>query len=419
MKSTVKRAGRFVSSQRAVQLHVSELQIGMYVSEIDKDWLETPFLMQGFMIESSEHIDQLVQYCEYVWVDKVGDQWVQAEEQAVIEHVSTKKGLIHKVPAQKEHENAGNIYHQSRRITRTIMDDVRLGRAIDTETAKSAVSECVQSILRNADALLWMSKIREQDSYTAEHSLSVCVLAIAFGRYLGMQETELNNLGLCGMLHDVGKMQIPSEVLNKVEKLSNDEWEELQMHAVYGRDLLLSTKDIYGGVVDVAYSHHERVDGGGYPRGLKGSAIPNYARIISIVDAYDAMTADRCYAPAMSTTDALRALYNSRDTQFEGRLVDEFMRMIGLYPPGTIVELVNGQVGLVLATNHKYQHLPRIIIVLGEDKQPTDEKVLNLANIETGRLDKNHFIRKAHIDGEFGLKMRDYQEKGMQFANLS
>ena len=121
--------------------------------------------------------------------------------------------------------------------------------------------------------MLWMSRIREQHNYTVEHSLNVCVLAIAFGRYLGLDELELNQLGLCGMLHDVGKMRIPEEILNKAGDLNDAEWQVMQQHAVFGRDLLVSTPDIYSGAIDVAYSHHERVDGKGYPRGLKLSLI--------------------------------------------------------------------------------------------------------------------------------------------------
>jgi len=416
MKSTVSRAARIVKSQSSIQLHVSELQIGMYVSDLDCDWLETPFLTQGFMIESNEHLALLKEYCETVWVDKVFNSWVKAEEHSTFETVN-KKNLVHQVPAQDEHKNAGGVYQKTRQITKTLMDEVRLGRAIDTEAAKEAVSGCVKSVMQNPDALLWMSKIRDSDEYTAEHSMSVCILAIAFGRHLNMNEQELNDIGLCALLHDVGKMQVPAEILNKPARLTREEWQIMMKHTIHGRDLLLSTSNVLSSAIDVAYSHHERVDGNGYPRGLKGAAIPSYARIIAIVDTYDAITADRCYAPGLSTNEALKILYEARETHFEGRLVDSFMKMIGLYPPGTIVELVNGKVALVLAANQKYQHLPRVIQVLDEGKNIVPEKVLNLADIEKGRLDKDNFIKRAHVDGAFGIRMHDYQQKGIQFAS--
>ena len=418
MKTSVSRAARQVVSQRSINIHVAELQLGMFVSNLDRDWLETPFVTQGFIIETEDHIALLREYCDTVWVDKVFSKWVKAETRTVFESPS-HLSLIHQVPAQDEHENASSIYQKTKQITKTLMDEVRLGHAIDTKSAKEAVSGCVTSVMQNPDALLWMAKMRNSDEYTSEHCMSVCILAIAFGRYLGMNEKELNDLGLCGLLHDVGKIQIPDEILNKPARLTSDEWAVMMRHAAHGRDLLLSTSNILSVAVDVAYAHHERIDGNGYPRGLKGAAIPTYARIIAVVDTYDAVTADRCYAPGMPTTDALRILYESRDTHFDGHLVDSFMKMIGLYPPGTIIELVNGKVALVLASNHKYQHLPRIIQILDEGKNKVPERVINLTDVEKGRLDKNYFIKKAHVDGAFGINMRDYQAKGIQFSRAS
>lgn len=387
----------------------------MFVSRLDCDWANTPFLMQGFLVESQQHIQEVHKYCRTVWVDRVGQDWIRPETQAVFETAS-HKNLIHKIPTQDEHSKALETYRHSRRITKSLLDEVRLGGAIDTEAAKESVSACVQSILRNPDAMLWMSRVREQHNYTVEHSLNVCVLAIAFGRYLGMSEQELNKLGLCGMLHDVGKMKIPTEILDNPRRLEKEEWRAMQKHTTFGRDLLLSTPNIYNGAIDVAYAHHEKIDGTGYPRGLKGSAISTYARIVAIVDAYDAMTADRCYARALSSTDALKILFEERDRHFDSHLVDHFMRMIGLYPPGTIVELINGEVALVLASNYKYQQLPKVIRVLDASKQPCNEKILNLSDIDKGKLGEEYFIRKAHTDGSFGLRMTDFQEKGLQFS---
>ncbi|NNL11719.1 MAG: HD-GYP domain-containing protein [Pseudomonadales bacterium] len=415
MKTTVAREARVVKSQSSIELHVSELQVGMFVSDLDCDWLETPFLTQGFLIETDEHLSLLREYCETVWVDKVFNTWVKAEERAVFETVN-KKDLVHQVPAQDEHANASGVFQRTRQFTKTLMDEVRLGRAIDTEAAKETVSGCVKSIMNNPDALLWMAKMRDSDAYTAEHSMSVCILSIAFGRQLGMSEQELNDLGLCAILHDVGKMQVPAEILNKPSRLTREEWQVMMRHTVYGRDLLLSTSNVLSSAIDVAYAHHERFDGNGYPRGLKGASIPNFARIIAVADTYDAITADRCYAPGLSSNEALKILYEARETHFEGRLVDAFMKMIGLYPPGTIVELVNGKVALVLACNQKYQHLPRVIQVLDEQQNVVPEKVLNLADIEKGKLDKDNFIKRAHVDGAFGIKMCDFQKKGIQFA---
>lgn len=408
--------GHVEVSRQTVKIHISELKIGMYVSKLDRDWLETPFLMQGFIVESLDDIDTVAEYAEYVWVDAVQETWVAPEERAILGHKpKAKTTYINKVSAEQERAAAVNVYREARRLTKTLLDDVRLGGVINTEQAKSTVKDCVQSVLRNSDALLWMARMRSEDEYTSEHCLNVCILAIAFGRHLGMSEPELEKLGLCGLLHDVGKMRVPHEILNKPGALTTKEFNMIKAHTVHGRNLLMSSPGIFHGVVDVAYSHHERIDGTGYPRKLKASGISDFARIIAIVDAYDAMTADRCYSRSIPSTDALKNIFKDRGTHFDERLALEFMKCIGLYPPGSLVELVNGNIGIVLETNHRYRHLPRVIIVRDENGTAEKEQVLNLAEVEQGKLDKSFLVKRALRDGSYGIYMRDYKEKGLVF----
>lgn len=408
------RPGYVESSQQTIRIHISELKIGMYISKLDREWLETPFLMQGFIVENLDDIDTVAEYCEYVWIDAVQQQWVAPEERLVIApNTPQKKIYINKVSAREEHVAVKGVYSTARRLTKSLLDDLRFGGVIDTEQAQATVKDCVHSILRNPDALLWMSKMRNEDEYTSEHCLNVCVLAIAFGRHLGMEEAELEKLGLCGLLHDVGKMRIPPAVLNKVDSLTEKEFNMIKAHPVHGRNLLMSTPGVYSGAIDVAYSHHERVDGTGYPRKLKASGISEFAKIIAIVDAYDAMTADRCYSAAIPTTDALKAIFHDRGTHFDERLSLEFIKCIGLYPPGSLVELVNGLVGIVMETNQRYRHLPKILVVHDIHQPLEKERVLNLAEIEQGLLAKNYLITRALCDGSYGIRLRDYKEKGL------
>jgi hypothetical protein len=177
----------------------------------------------------------------------------------------------------------------------------------------------------------------------------------------------------------------------------------------------MSSPGIYQGAVDVAYSHHERIDGNGYPRRLKESGISQFARIIAIVDAYDAMTADRCYAPAIPTTAALKCIFKDRGTHFDEHLALEFIKCVGLYPPGSIVELVNGFVGIVLETNLRYHHLPKVIVVHDVNHKLEREKVVNLADVEQGKLDKNHLIKRVLKDGTYGVTIQSYRDKGLTF----
>lgn len=410
------RPGYVESSRQTIKIHISELQIGMYVSKLDRDWLETPFLMQGFIIESLDDIDLVAEYSEYVWVDAVQQQWVPAEERAVSSPKARPKTVyINKVSAREEREAIQGVYREARRLTKSMLDDVRLGGVINTAQAKETVKDCVHSILRNPDALLWMSKMRNEDEYTAEHCLNVCILAVAFGRHLGMSEVELEKLGLCGLLHDVGKMRIPPQVLNKSAPLTEKEFNMIKAHTVHGRNLLMSSPGVYHGAIDVAYSHHERIDGTGYPRKLSASGISEFSRIIAIVDAYDAMTADRCYSRAIPSTEALKIIFKARGKQFDDRLALEFLRCIGLYPPGSIVELVNGMVGIVMETNKRYRHLPKILVVHHIHQPLKKELVLNLTEIEQGTLGKEYLITRALSDGSYGIRLREYKEKGLMF----
>ena len=400
-----------------VKIHISELKIGMYVSKLDRDWQETPFLMQGFIIESLDDIDSVAQYAEHVWIDAVREEWIPPEQRGVtgppIPKINT---YINKIDARREHEAAVGVFRVAKKLTKSLLDDARLGGVINTEQAKATVKDCVGSILRNPDALIWMSRMRNEDEYTAEHCLNVCILSIAFGRHLGMSEVELEKLGLCGLLHDVGKMRVPQNVLNKREELTDKEFNIIKAHTVHGRNLLMSSPGIPNATVDVAYSHHERVDGTGYPRKLKAAGISDFARIIAIVDAYDAMTGDRCYSRAIPSTDALKRIFDERGKHFDERLALEFIKCVGLYPPGSIVELINGLVGIVLETNYRYRHLPKIIVVKDLNKDLEKEEILNLADVEQQKLDKTFLIKRALCDGAYGIRLRDYREKGLTFT---
>lgn len=399
------------------KLHVSEVQIGMSICELDCDWLDTPFLLQGFVVESINDINQLSKYCEHVWVDaRTSEKPDSRANNKTLKTARKTSATIQQIADPKTLAIGRKIYQESHQTTKQIMQDIRFGQALDSKQAKETVKCCVDSIVKDPGTMLLLCKLREQDSYTSEHSLNVCVLAIAFGRALGFSDIELNHIGICGLLHDIGKMKVPLEVLNKPGKLDDLEWRIMQSHPVHGRDLLMQAKNIYHGAIDVAYSHHERVDGTGYPRQLESAGISQYAKIISICDAYDAITGNRVYQQAKSPTQALKLLYNNRDTQFDSHLVDAFMEMIGLFPPGTIVELKNGCAGIVISRNLKYQHLPKVLIARDEQKQACPERVVNLAHIEQQKLDKAYLIKRDLTDGSFDIEVRYFIEKGLAIA---
>ncbi len=409
-------------SSNTKKIHVSELRVGMFVSQLDRDWLETPFLLQGFQVEEEADIDVISEYCQHVYIDDEKSIKPKASEHSsdvgTARHVRVNPDIFApEVPLEDEHRRVIGTFRQARSLTKTLLDDIRLGGAINTDQARHTVNECVHSVIRHPDALLWMSKMRDENEYTAEHCLNVCILAIAFGRQLGMGEQELQNLGMCGLLHDVGKMKTPPEILNKPDTLTPKEMRIMMAHTVHGRNLLLSSSGIYTGAIDVALSHHERIDGKGYPRQLAGSSISRYSKIIAIVDAYDAMTADRCYQSARTSTEAIKIIYKERGQHFDEQLALKFLQTVGLYPAGSIVELYSGEVGMVIEANPRLRHLPRIVMLRDRNKQPVaKEMMIDLSLIEKGELSKDYLIKQVWKDKTFGITLKNYLERGLFMA---
>jgi len=214
------------------------------------------------------------------------------------------------------------------------------------------------------------------------------------------------------MLHDVGKMRTPIEVLNKEGDLSRDESNIMQYHAQHGRDILMAHKNVYHGAVDVAYSHHEALDGTGYPRKIKASGITEFTRIITLCDVYDAITSERVYKKGRSSLDALKVLYQNKGTKFDENLVDQYISNIGLYPPGSIVELRHGQVGIVVNTNYRHRHLPKILLVRNEEKGSMPETVLNL-ELSAKNNEATHMIRTVVPNGAHGIRIENYIKNGL------
>lgn len=427
---------------------VSELQLGMHVVRLDKPWTETRFLMQGFIIDNHEIIDELHSQCEFVYVQ--GKSIVQAETNPHATHRprKQKKGLftrsepaperinqqhqviegkapqgknkisyINKISIEKALPHAKSAYGSAKTIVSNIMDGIRIGRMIDMNEARVTVNHIVDGILQNKDALAWLTKIKDKDSYTAEHSLNVSILSATFARHLGHNEIDIKKIALGGLLHDVGKAKIPSEILNKEGRFTAEEFDIMKQHTVFGRNLLMSMpkRDHY--VIDIAHSHHERIDGQGYPRKLAAHKIPYFAKIVSIVDAYDAITSSRCYDQGRASMEALNIIYKGKGTQFDEDLAQEFIKCIGIYPPGAIVELTNRKVGIVIETYEKNKLKPRVLLVLDEHKQQCPQKIINLSlDIKD---EKGEFLKVTQelVNGSYGVWLEQYIKQGLLLSS--
>ena len=406
----------FASSNTLTKILVKDLKVGMYVAKLDKPWLESNFLYQGFELKNQADINAVKEQCKFVFIDvKKQNKSLTFESK---DTPYSKGWLDTRTPPNKltsfenEVKNAGYVYKEASNLVRSFMEDVCLGKTITVEIAKKAVAECVNSILNAPDALLWMTQLKNRDLYTSQHSMNVCILAIALGRQINLPVKELNNVGLCGMMHDMGKMSVPLEVLNKPGKLEPDELKIMQSHPELGWKLLMSSNDMYGGAIDVAHSHHERLDGTGYPRKLTAEKITPYTRIVTIVDMYDAITSDRVYQRGRTHLEAINIMTKMCGTHLDSGLTYKFIECLGIYPPGSIVEMSNGEIAIVVEANQK-RLKPKIILLLDEDKNPRDERMVDLSKIDLDSSGQEYRITKIVKADDFGIDLNKYYHNGI------
>ncbi len=416
MQNIIDEFGDGGTSLTRQKIPVTELQLGMYISELDRPWLGTPFLFQGFLINHADEIEQLQTYCEYVYIDVT--QTIVREQKTLksgkVKTVTTKKTQqIYKISTESELPAAIQHYDKAKNQVDDVLASLRLGNDIDAAKVIAVVKGCIESMLRNPNALIWLTQIKHKDDYTAEHCLRVAILAIALGRELNLLEGELETLGVCGMLHDVGKVKIPNDVLNKEGALTKQEFDLIKTHSAHGRKLLMAHSNVPHIAIDVAYSHHERITGGGYPRGISGEKIPYFAKLVSIVDAYDAITSDRVYSKGRSTLEALRILYEERDKQFDKEAVEAFVRLMGIYPPGHIAELTSGEVGIIISCPPNNKLSPKVLVVLNSEKMLTSEKILDLQKDLKDHHGRPYRVKAIHPNGAYGIDLEEYRKKGL------
>ncbi|WP_250658124.1 HD-GYP domain-containing protein [Alkalimarinus coralli] len=412
-----------VSNKVLVEIPVADLEIGMYVSKLDCPWEETPFIYQGFYLYDKQDIQELQALCKTVFVQAEKEVWEEKQKVTLStgkERVRTvekqKITYINKVPAYRELEKAGATFNEAKRLISNIFATVKLGRSFNISEVKSVVTDIVGSILRNPNAMQWLSLIKNKDEYTAEHCLRVCVFAVSLGRELGMLEGELIELGISGFLHDVGKTRIPNEVLNKPGRFTAQEFELMKSHSTHGKNILISQAGVPPIAVDVAYTHHERIDGGGYPRKLEGYKISRFARIVCIVDAYDAMTSVRVYKSAMSSLESLRIIFEEKGVHFDPELADLFIKLIGVYPTGHIAELTSGEVGIIIKSNNEHRLKPKILRLIDKHGIKSKEVIIDLAKTPTDDNGNPIRLKDVHPNGAFGIDIQPYLKKGLRLS---
>ena len=527
-----------------------DLKIGMFVADLDRPWMDTPFLLQGFMLEDAEQVEQIRAHCQWVMIDpmrsvgpdfdnkrapkkepfvkrdlgrdpivvvhksqaprhanndaltkarqdtgNIGNSKSQApsptpparkpaefalpisqrrvDDNDVAELASNSHGLMpprqtiqkkssslgglfsqlkqdvknlfssspkedfnfeqyeaeagakiaverpsfipetvqltiyeDKQPVESEIGAATNAFAKTQALLHNVVQDIRAGNGMRVEMVESVIEDMVDSMVRNPDAMMWVARLREQDSNTYGHGLSVAINLVAFGRHLGFPRDQLANLGVIGLLLDIGKIRVPRDLLEKNTRLTPEEFIEIKRHVTHSVDILNSTANVNPDVVEGVAQHHERMDGSGYPYQLPGNKISIFGKMSAIADTFAAITHKRPYAAPVSPHDALQMLSNWSGTQFQADMVEHFIQSIGVFPVGSLVELSTGEVAVVVTHNKQKRLRPKVLVVTEEDKAP--RKHPTIKDLIYDVSDNPIYIRRGLPSNSYGIDPNEY-----------
>lgn len=502
----------------------SDIALGMYVAELDKPWLESPFMLQGFIVENEEQLNELKKFCQTVVIDhalSVGDHYIappevikpkmdfrpsqqitiqendtrqntstrkvnhnpflsviqsikqgkkpilvrstedivhvsqtsrranlstNAQPQSLKEHMQhdlsnlisdTKakiKSLLSRQHASDTSMNARALvntsdsldetrvtpveyeiaeiypeFEKTQQATKAIFDSIAKHENIDLIHVSQSLDTMLKSIERNPDALQWLAKLKQTDDYSYSHALNVSINLMAFGHFLALPRNQVKDLGLTGLLQDVGKTSIPKEILQKKTPLSEDEIKIIRQHVHAGLDTLKALSNISQEVLSIVIQHHERYDGSGYPNRLKGKQISMLGQMAGIMDTYCAMTTNKPYAQGMFSQRVLEEIYALKDKAFSGLLIDQLIQFFGIYPVSSLVELNTGEVAVVIQQNQVRRLQPRVMVLLSADKSKNEHPVtLDLIMSPKTPVGNTYKIVKGLPPDSFGLNPADF-----------
>ncbi len=379
-------------------IEVEFLRLGVFVAELDRPWLGTPFLLQGFLIDDEAQIRQLKGLCRLVYVDRrrsIGDQYVAMMRErdhcrlalgslddddflAVARRLRTgmvddearrKARPLGDTGLEEELLFSAPVIEDVQRTLATIRETVNSGATVDLARVCDLVDELAAGVERNPDAMLWLTRLKATDQYSYDHAIDVSVLLMVFGRFLGLGRDAVGELGRAGLMQDIGKIHVSSDILAKQEPLSDIEFREIQSHVASSLELLVGQSGFSRNVLGIVAEHHERYDGSGYPRSIGLERISLAAEMSGLVDTYCAMTRNRVFSPALSSQSALEAICRLRGVKFRDAIVDQFVQCVGLYPIATLVELNSGEVAIVIEQNRVLREKPRLMILLSAEKR--------------------------------------------------
>ncbi|WUR14632.1 HD-GYP domain-containing protein [[Empedobacter] haloabium] len=337
------------------KITLAQARTGMYVHKIEGSWLNSPFWQSSFEIDSADVLATMrTTGIKALWIDTERGLDVAvppAAPTAVAPAAAPPFAFarVERATTREEMARAGKVIARAKGAVMTMFNEARMGRLGDLTAATDLVDDVAASVMRNQGALINLVRLKQADDYTYLHSVAVCAMMIALARQLGLPDQEVRDCGMAGLLHDLGKVAIPPEILNKPGKLTDEEFQQVKRHPVAGFEALGGWQDVPDIARDVCLHHHERYDGKGYPHGLKGEQISRHARMGAVCDVYDAITSNRPYKEGWCPAESLRRMAEwTKEGHFDPVLFAAFVKCMGIYPVGTLLRLKSSRLGVVV-----------------------------------------------------------------------
>ncbi len=406
---------------QSIKVSVSELSIGMYVSDLDRPWCQTPFPLQGFYIRSSDDVRSLQSYCKHVYIDRplarsefdkleAAPSQMQKKLEALLnsqashsdeQRVSLPPIVIRNPVSYQTKVSLKKGIRQARRLVKDIdaklsqmLSDIHHGIPVDIAATEDLAASMTESVIQNPDALLWLSRVQKKDQHTYSHAVSASIWGLVLGRHLGLESRVLKSLATGLLLSQIGKAKLPIKLLQSGHYLAADEFKVYKTYVNEGVDILKSDPAISPQVVTIVEYHRERHNGSGYPKGVGGDKIPLLAKIAGIVDYYQEMIEPRSGIEPMKPSQAVANLYHLRNIEFQGDLIERFIDAIGVYPTGTMVELSNHQVGVVVANHPQRKLWPTVMVLMDEHARELKQgKLVNLYDYNEKRSHPDEYVQ--------------------------
>ena len=420
------------------KIEVNALIQGMYISKLDRPWIETSYPIEGFYLQNDEDIKKLSTLCRFVYIDidltklhldvsQLDTPSTQPPSGLTIHPISSpqthnskhsesnihnkkKKQLkrekilyIERMPFEKEFKTAHKLYETITETAQEVLSQVESGKYFDIKKVNQTAETMVDSIIRNPDAFLWLSRLKAKDTHTHNRSIRATIWAIAFGRYLSLPKKELTELSIAVLLANIGKARLPRELLKKSDHLQGAERAVYQKHISISVKLLKIMGLFSDRTLEIVAAHCERYDGSGYPRKLSQEQIIFPAQIAGIVCYYEKITNQRESENSLDAAHAMEHLYNLRNSQFQAELVEEFIQSIGIYPAGSLIELNSKEVAVIVEQNEHHRLLPKVMILRDCEKQAVNTlKIIDLSTFKAENSASPKIINSIPL-GTYGI----------------